>query len=88
VTIIEREPNVSAPASFRSRIRPGATATGAALASVAVSLPEQVVGNADIAARFGVEASWIEGAPEFASGGSPAPRTASIGTPRSHRASR
>jgi 3-oxoacyl-[acyl-carrier-protein] synthase-3 len=60
VSIIEREPNVSAPASFRSRIRPGATATGAALASVAVSLPEQVVANADVAARFGVEASWIE----------------------------
>ncbi|MHB8689620.1 MAG: beta-ketoacyl-ACP synthase 3 [Solirubrobacteraceae bacterium] len=60
MTIIEREPNVSAPASFRSRIRTGATATGAALASVAVSLPEQIVGNAEVAERFGVEASWIE----------------------------
>jgi 3-oxoacyl-[acyl-carrier-protein] synthase-3 len=55
VTTIERATEARLQTPLRAR-----TQTGAAIASVAVSLPEQVVPNAVVAERFGVDESWIE----------------------------
>ena len=55
VTTIERATEARLTTPLRAR-----TQTGAAFASVAVSLPEQVVPNAAVAARLGVDDGWIE----------------------------
>jgi 3-oxoacyl-[acyl-carrier-protein] synthase-3 len=55
VTTIERATETRLTTSLRAR-----TQTGAAIASVAVSLPAGIVPNAAIAGRLGVDESWIE----------------------------
>ena len=55
VTTIERATEARLQTQLRAR-----THTGAAIASVAVSLPEQVIPNSVVAERFGVDESWIE----------------------------